>query len=400
MELFTFYGSRPQSVEDKIGEEMTKSLKRMLETMRSEVERSSANISTATSTTKHLKGTTENYENLSGTLEESRGLIRDLWKRNRNDMIYIIGALGVFVATVVYVIVQRTPGVVWLPGKLIVGQLANLIPKSREIVDKITEMTEAVLSDAEEMEEPPGMFIDTIEKEPQEEYGSDELLKNDDQIERSEPDMKNEQNAPSEHDHQVAIDAAKEVESDKPPVELGESDKPAVELVESDKPTVEAISVAKPEAAPSISIDEAVQSAAVEASNETNSSTDPVDDSDTQIPLNTLEALEEFITPTIEINAVAEIPEHLIATTSVTEIIEPTVASASIDGEVKPETVPGPIDRPKETGVTATSTTAADDSTSASTLHLADADESESDGDNEYYSDGESNSDTELKLEL
>ena len=390
MELFTFYGSRPQSVEDKIGEEMTKSLKRMLETMRSEVERSSANISTATSTTKHLKGTTENYENLSGTLEESRGLIRDLWKRNRNDMIYIIGALGVFVATVVYVIVQRTPGVVWLPGKLIVGQLANLIPKSREIVDKITEMTEAVLSDAEEMEEPPGMFIDTIEKEPQEEYGSDELLKNDDQIERSEPDMKNEQNAPSEHDHQIAIEAAKEVEAVEPPVEL----------VESDKPAVEAISVAETPAAPSISIDEAVQSAAVEASNETNSSTDPVDDSDTQIPLNTLEALEEFITPTIEINAATEIPEHLIATTSVTEIIEPTVASASIDGEVKPETVPGPIDRPKETGVTATSTTAADDSTSASTLHLADADESESDGDNEYYSDGESNSDTELKLEL
>ena len=390
MELFTFYGSRPQSVEDKIGEEMTKSLKRMLETMRSEVERSSANISTATSTTKHLKGTTENYENLSGTLEESRGLIRDLWKRNRNDMIYIIGALGVFVATVVYVIVQRTPGVVWLPGKLIVGQLANLIPKSREIVDKITEMTEAVLSDAEEMEEPPGMFIDTIEKEPQEEYGSDELLKNDDQIERSEPDMKNEQNAPSEHDHQIAIEAAKEVEAVEPPVEL----------VESDKPAVEAISVAETPAAPSISIDEAVQSAAVEASNETNSSTDPVDDSDTQIPLNTLEALEEFITPTIEIDAATEIPEHLIATTSVTEIIEPTVASASIDGEVKPETVPGPIDRPKETGVTATSTTAADDSTSASTLHLADADESESDGDNEYYSDGESNSDTELKLEL
>ena len=120
-------------------------------------------------------------------------------------MIYIIGALGVFVATVVYVIVQRTPGVVWLPGKLIVGQLANLIPKSREIVDKITEMTEAVLSDAEEMEEPPGMFIDTIEKEPQEEYGSDELLKNDDKIERSEHDMKNEQNAPSEHDHQIAM---------------------------------------------------------------------------------------------------------------------------------------------------------------------------------------------------
>lgn len=152
----------------------------MLETMRAEVERSSSNISTATATTKNLHGTTENYQKLSGTLDESRGLIRDLWKKNRNDMIYIMGALGIFVATVAYVVLQRTPGVVWLPGKLIVNQLSNLIPKTKGIVEKITEITEAVLSDTEEFEKPPKMFIDTIEEEvaePQEDYGSDELLK-------------------------------------------------------------------------------------------------------------------------------------------------------------------------------------------------------------------------------
>lgn len=174
---------RSQSSEDKIGEEVTKSLKRMLETMRSEVERSSSNISTATSTTKNLKSTTDNYEKLSGTIDESRGLIRDLWKRNRNDMIYIFGALGIFVATVSYVIVQRSPGVMWLPGKMVARQLSNLsryssymIPKSREIVEMITEMTEAALSDTEEYDEPPRMFIDSIKK-MEEEYGSDELLK-------------------------------------------------------------------------------------------------------------------------------------------------------------------------------------------------------------------------------
>ena len=180
MQVFINNLYRPQSAEDKIGEEVTKSLKRMLETMRAEVERSSSNISTATATTKNLHGTTENYQKLSGTLDESRGLIRDLWKKNRNDMIYIMGALGIFVATVAYVVLQRTPGVVWLPGKLIVNQLSNLIPKTKGIVEKITEITEAALSDTEEFEEPPKMFIDTIEEEeaePQEEYGSDELLK-------------------------------------------------------------------------------------------------------------------------------------------------------------------------------------------------------------------------------
>lgn len=144
----------------------------MLETMRSEVERSSSNISTAKSTTKVLKGTTENYENLSGTLEESRGLIRDLWRNNRMDMIYIFGALGIFISTAVWVILQRTPGVVWVPGKVLLRQLGNLIPKS---VEKIAEAAGSVLSDSES-DEPPKMFIDTIERD-REEYGSDELLK-------------------------------------------------------------------------------------------------------------------------------------------------------------------------------------------------------------------------------
>ena len=145
--------------------------------MRTEVERSSTNISTASSTTKYLHGTSENYQKLSGTLDESRGLIRDLWRKNRNDMIYIFGALGIFVATVAYVILQRTPGVVWLPGKLVVRQLVNLIPKSREIVERITEIAEAALSDTDSIEDPPRLFIDTIQEKPQEEYGSDELLK-------------------------------------------------------------------------------------------------------------------------------------------------------------------------------------------------------------------------------
>lgn len=132
--------------------------------MRVEVERSSANISTASQTTKNLQGTTENYEKLSGTLEESRGLIRDLWKKNRNDMIYIFGALGVFLATVMWVIIQRTPGIVWLPGKIILKQLQNVASKhsgiSSKFVERVVEMTEAVLSDSEEA---PKMFVDQIQ---------------------------------------------------------------------------------------------------------------------------------------------------------------------------------------------------------------------------------------------
>jgi hypothetical protein len=169
----------------------------MLETMRSEVERSSSNISTARETTKNLQGTTENYEKLSGTLEESRSLIRDLWKKNRNDMIYIIGALGVFMATAVYVILQRTPGIVWLPGKMVLRQIGNMIPKSSErtgkFVERVVEMTEAVLSDSEDA---PDMFVDRILSK--EEYGNDDLLKQEEEkegdtapviIERAEPEV-------------------------------------------------------------------------------------------------------------------------------------------------------------------------------------------------------------------
>jgi hypothetical protein len=168
---------RPQTAEDKIGEEVTKSLKRMLETMRTEVERSSVNISTAHSTTKQLEGTSENYDKLSGTLDESRNLIRDLWKKNRNDMLYIFGALGIFIATAVWVIVQRTPGVVWLPGKVVLRQLSNLIPKSGE---KFAKVAESIFSDNEEDSSDSlpeqEMFIDTIPKSD-EDFGNDSLLK-------------------------------------------------------------------------------------------------------------------------------------------------------------------------------------------------------------------------------
>jgi hypothetical protein len=161
---------RPQTAEDKIGEEVTKSLKRMLETMRTEVERSSVNISTAHSTTKQLEGTSENYDKLSGTLDESRNLIRDLWKKNRNDMLYIFGTLGIFIATAVWVIVQRTPGVVWLPGKVVLRQLSNFIPKSGE---KFAKVAESIFSDNEEDSNDSlpeqEMFIDTIPKSDEKE---------------------------------------------------------------------------------------------------------------------------------------------------------------------------------------------------------------------------------------
>jgi hypothetical protein len=145
----------------------------MLETMRSEVERSSSNISTARETTKNLQGTTENYEKLSGTLEESRSLIRDLWKKNRNDMIFTLLALWVL------------------------RQIGNMIPKSSErtgkFVERVVEMTEAVLSDSEDA---PDMFVDRILSK--EEYGNDDLLKQEEEkegdtvpviIERAEPEV-------------------------------------------------------------------------------------------------------------------------------------------------------------------------------------------------------------------
>lgn len=197
---------RPQSAEDKIGEEVTKSLKRMLETMRTEVERSSVNISTATSSTKNLKGTTENYKKLSGTLDESRSLIRELWKNNRNDMIYIFGALGIFLATVAYVVIQRTPGIVWLPGKMVLRQLSYLAPKSRQIVDKITQITEDALSDIED--DPPKMFIDSI----QEEFGSDELLKETEEVDNSEINEPEENNESLSKEPEIVVNIPAEPE--------------------------------------------------------------------------------------------------------------------------------------------------------------------------------------------
>ena len=171
----------PQSPEDRIGEEVTKSLKRMLETMKIEVERSATNISTARSTTKNLNETSENYKNLSGTLDESRSLIRDLWRKNRNDMIYIFGALGIFLATAIWVIMQRIPGVILIPGKFVINQLKHMNPMKRSPTGIIVNTNEDSLSVSSNENE---MFIDTIPKRKDSAAVEDEILFNVDEMKK------------------------------------------------------------------------------------------------------------------------------------------------------------------------------------------------------------------------
>ncbi len=98
-----------------IGQEVTASLKRMLETMRTEVDRSSKNISTAKSSSTAISGTATNYRKIDSKLDETRGLVRDLKKKDRGDKLFVLGALGVLLATVGFILVQRSPEMVKVP---------------------------------------------------------------------------------------------------------------------------------------------------------------------------------------------------------------------------------------------------------------------------------------------
>ena len=95
------------SPEDRIGEEVTVSLKRMLETMRGEVERSANNIQTANDTSGKLKGTTGNYQAIAGNLGESRKLVRDLKKKDRRDRWVVISAVGLFMGIAGWIFMRR-----------------------------------------------------------------------------------------------------------------------------------------------------------------------------------------------------------------------------------------------------------------------------------------------------
>lgn len=106
-----------------MGEEVTASLKRMLETMRQEVDRSASNISTAKSSSAALSGTNTNYRKIEGKLDESRGLVQDLKKKDRADRLFVMGAFGVLLATISFIVVQRSPQVIWLPGKLLIREI-------------------------------------------------------------------------------------------------------------------------------------------------------------------------------------------------------------------------------------------------------------------------------------
>lgn len=114
---------RPLTQEDRMGEEVTSSLKRMLETMKQEVDRSASNISTAKSSSAALSGTNTNYRKIGGKLDESRGLVQDLKKKDRADRLFVMGAFGVLLATVAFIVMQRSPQVVWIPGKLLIREL-------------------------------------------------------------------------------------------------------------------------------------------------------------------------------------------------------------------------------------------------------------------------------------
>ena len=203
---------------------MTRSLKRMLETMRSEVERSSANIYTSSLTTKQLEGTTENYQKLSDTLDESRGLIRELWRKNRSDMIYIMGALGIFVATVIWVILQRTPGFVWLPGKLVARQFANLIPNTEKLVEKIAQVTESILSDDDESI--ANVFVDSLSREKEKGSGEQEIYESDDLLKEENENSLDPKKAESEMIVEIQEGAVIEGNSS------GTTNEPGIKIVE------------------------------------------------------------------------------------------------------------------------------------------------------------------------
>ena len=196
----------------------------MLETMRSEVERSSANIYTSSLTTKQLEGTTENYQKLSDTLDESRGLIRELWRKNRSDMIYIMGALGIFVATVIWVILQRTPGFVWLPGKLVARQFANLIPNTEKLVEKIAQVTESILSDDDESI--ANVFVDSLSREKEKGSGEQEIYESDDLLKEENENSLDPKKAESEMIVEIQEGAVIEGNSS------GTTNEPGIKIVE------------------------------------------------------------------------------------------------------------------------------------------------------------------------
>jgi hypothetical protein len=118
---------RPLSQEDMIGQEVTSSLKRMLETMRNELDRSSKNIATAKSSSTAISGTATNYRKIDSKLDDTRGLVRDLKKKDRGDKLFVLGAFGVLLATVAFILFQRSPELVKLPARLAFDQVQRQV---------------------------------------------------------------------------------------------------------------------------------------------------------------------------------------------------------------------------------------------------------------------------------
>ena len=90
---------------------------------------------------------------------------------------FILWALWEYFATVAYVVLQRTPGVVWLPGKLISKPAIEFDSKNEGNCRKnYWNNWSGVIWTREEFEDPEKMFIDTIEEEEAEPKRNTEVM--------------------------------------------------------------------------------------------------------------------------------------------------------------------------------------------------------------------------------
>jgi len=161
------------SPEDRIGEEVTVSLKRMLETMRGEIERSVSNIQTANDTSGKLRGTADNYQSMAVNLGESRKLVRDLKRKDRRDRWFVLGALGIFLAIVGWILIKRLGLEQVAKAPLALWKQSSFVARNR--VDNIMEQIQLHPHPGPEHEIKPIFFEKIVPDTTENSYSESEL---------------------------------------------------------------------------------------------------------------------------------------------------------------------------------------------------------------------------------
>lgn len=155
--------ANPQASEETqveaMANDITESMQRVKKTLTQEIDRSLLSYQILERSTKRMRGANQRQEEFSGVLGKTRGAMKQLWRRERADQYWIMGAFGIFLASIAYILSQR----LWMPPfwvilKALYTQVLALLnyAKSSSIVSPTTvrEKTENTLASKISLTEP------------------------------------------------------------------------------------------------------------------------------------------------------------------------------------------------------------------------------------------------------